>query len=38
MAIEIADHVHVLKNGAIVHSAAAADVHDHEELFKHYLG
>ena len=36
--IEIADHVHVLKNGAIVHSAAAADVHDHEELFKHYLG
>ena len=38
MAIEIADRVHVLKNGAIVHSAAAADVRDHEELFKHYMG
>jgi branched-chain amino acid transport system ATP-binding protein len=38
MAIEIADHVHVLKNGAIVHSTAAADVHDHEALFKHYMG
>jgi branched-chain amino acid transport system ATP-binding protein len=38
MAIEIADHVHVLKNGAIVHSAAAADVRDPAELFKHYMG
>ena len=28
---------YVLKNGAIVHSAAAADMRDHEELFRHYM-
>ena len=38
MALEIADHVHVLKNGAIVYSAAAADVGDPEQLFAHYIG
>jgi branched-chain amino acid transport system ATP-binding protein len=38
MALEIADYLHVLKNGAIVHSAAAADVGDAEELFRHYIG
>jgi branched-chain amino acid transport system ATP-binding protein len=38
MALEIADHVHILKNGAIVYSAAAADVGDPSELFRHYVG
>jgi ABC-type branched-subunit amino acid transport system ATPase component len=37
MALEIADQVHILKNGAIVHSAAAADVRDPQELFRHYM-
>ena len=37
MALEIADQVHILKNGAIVHSAAAADVRDPHELFRHYM-
>ena len=38
MALEIADQVHILKNGAIVHSAAAADIRDPQELFRHYMG
>ena len=37
MALEIADHAYVLKNGAIVHSAAAADMGDQSELFRHYM-
>jgi branched-chain amino acid transport system ATP-binding protein len=37
MALEIADHACVLKNGAIVHSAAAAELRDHKELFQHYM-
>lgn len=37
MALKIADHAYVLKNGAIVHSAAAADMGDHSELFRHYM-
>jgi branched-chain amino acid transport system ATP-binding protein len=37
MALEIANQVHILKNGTIVHSAAAADIRDHSELFRHYM-
>lgn len=37
MALEIADHAYVLKNGAIVHSAAASDIGGHSELFRHYM-
>ena len=37
MALEIADRAYVLKNGAIVHSAGAAELRDHSELFRHYM-
>jgi branched-chain amino acid transport system ATP-binding protein len=37
MALDIADRAYVLKNGAIVHSAGAAEMRDHGELFRHYL-
>jgi len=37
MALAMADHAYVLKNGAIVHSAAASDMGDHSELFRHYM-
>ena len=37
MALEIADRAYVLKNGAIVHSAGAAELRDHRELFRHYM-
>jgi len=37
MALAMADHAYVLKNGAIVHSATASDLGDHTELFRHYM-
>jgi branched-chain amino acid transport system ATP-binding protein len=37
MVLDIADRAYVLKNGAIVHSAGAAEMRDHGELFRHYL-
>jgi branched-chain amino acid transport system ATP-binding protein len=37
MALEIADHAYVLKNGAIVHSAAANEMSSGSELFRHYM-
>lgn len=37
MVLDIADRAYVLKNGAIVHSAGAAEMRDHGKLFRHYL-
>jgi hypothetical protein len=34
---EIANQVHILKNGSIVHSAAAVDIRDHSELFRRHM-
>ena len=36
-ALQIADRAYVLKNGAIVHHAPAADLRNDADVFRHYM-